>query len=92
MPVPVAADRARRRRRLFTDNFRFRDWMPSFFIVIGRLTWNHRHRMDEYLDSLLASQTAQRALPPTIDKNRNRKTHQLINCFYHLLHLNVMCK
>ena len=29
--------------------------------------------LDKYLDTSLASQTARKALPPTIDKSRNRK-------------------
>jgi len=35
--------------------------------------FNHRHRIDKYLDTFLASQTARKALPPIIAKSRNRK-------------------
>jgi len=33
----------------------------------------HRHRIDIYLATLLASQTARKALPPTIAESGNRK-------------------
>ena len=33
----------------------------------------HRHRIDKYLATLLASQTARKALPPTIAESGNRK-------------------
>jgi len=33
----------------------------------------HRHRIDKYLDTLLANRTAQNALPPTTAKSPNRK-------------------
>ena len=38
-----------------------------------RLRATHRHRIDKYLDTLLANQTARKALPPTIAKSGNRK-------------------
>jgi len=33
----------------------------------------HWHRIDKYLDTLLANQTARKAMPPTTDKSCNRK-------------------
>jgi len=38
---------------------------------------NHRHGVDKYLDTLLANQTAQKALPPTTARSRNRK---MVDC------------
>jgi len=35
----------------FDDDFRFRVWIPSFFIVSGRLTFNHRHNIKYSLDT-----------------------------------------
>ena len=38
---------------------------------------DHRHRIDKYLDTLLANQTAQTVKPSTIDK---RGKHKMADC------------
>ena len=48
----------------------------SHMITEHKMCLTHRHRLDKYLDTLLASQTARKALPPTkatIAKRGNRK-------------------
>jgi len=42
-------------------------------VVTQRIACIHRDRIDKYLDTLLADQTARKALPPTTAKSRNRK-------------------
>ena len=41
-----------------------------------------RHRIDKYLDILLANQTARKAMPPTIAKSRNRKMAGCLSYYY----------
>ena len=56
-------------------------FFPRPLAVLNFRESDHRHRIDKYLDTLLASQTAQKALPPTIAKSRNRKMAYCPSCY-----------
>ena len=52
--------------------------------VHPRVHLYHRHRIDKYLDTLLANQTPRKAVPPTIAKSRKQKMRTvrvIINLF-----------
>jgi len=64
------------------DNHTSTSWLS--FLQAGCSSWcptnsvkalkaEYRHRIDKYLDTLLANKTAQKALPPTTDKSCSRK-------------------
>jgi len=42
---------------------------------------NQRHRIDKYLDTLLANQTARKVKPPTIAKRGQRKMADCPSCY-----------
>ena len=48
-------------------------FFPRPLAVLNFRESDHRHRIDKYLDTLRANQTARKAKPPTIDKRRQRK-------------------
>jgi len=69
-----------------TDNHTSTSWLS--FLQAGCSSWcltnsvkalkaEYRHRIDKYLDTLLANKTAQKALPPTTDKSCSRK---MVDC------------
>jgi len=48
--------------------------------ILNFITAAHRHRTDKYLRTLLANQTAWKAMPPTTDKRGQRKLLLAYSC------------
>jgi len=63
-------------QRTFNENHDFyRLSLPILLLLFvnSHNKLSHRHRINKYLDTLLASQTGRKALPPTTTKSGNCK-------------------